>query len=37
MNFLTLEDIDGAIYENQSFYIHKFDLRLFFIYLIIFD
>ena len=27
MNFLTLEDIDGAIYENQSFYIHKFDLR----------
>ena len=27
MNFLTLEDVDGAIYENQSFYIHKFDLR----------
>ena len=27
MNFLTLEDIDGTIYENQSFFLHKFDLR----------
>ena len=27
MNFITVEDINGAIYENQTFFLHKFDLR----------